>query len=157
MATFKLPALSFMTAFPLLVFFLGFCRVMWLRINFLALFCLILGKQFCASGKMAISLRKRISYWFNIHFRCLEKKDSFLLKLKVACKKLTQEGSPLLDNYCLFSTLLDIEVADPTHHLNKMKEKVYDLLTRLDYMTITVCACSATKIMFGTDIGEAII
>ena len=66
---------------------------------------------------MATSSRKRIRYSFDIHFCSLEEKDSFLLKLKVARKKLTQEGSPLLDNYSLFSTLLDKEVADPTHHL----------------------------------------
>ena len=38
---------------------------------------------------------------------------SVVLKKKiVARKKLTQEGSPLLDNYSLFSTLLDKDVTD---------------------------------------------
>ena len=78
----------------------------------LLLFCLIFSEQFCAFGKMATSSRKRIRYSFDIHFCSLEEKDSFLLKLKVARQKLTQEGSPLLDNYSLFSALLDKKVAD---------------------------------------------
>ena len=40
------------------------------------------------------------------------KKKIDLLKLKVARKKLTQEGSPLLDNYSLFFTLVEKEVAE---------------------------------------------
>ncbi len=78
---------------------------------------------------MATSSRKRIRYSFDIHFCSLEEKDRFLLKLKVARKKLTQEGSPLLDNYILFSTLLDKEVADlmPPHSVMKNSGKYCSL------------------------------
>ncbi len=60
--------------------------------------------------------RKRIRYCFDAHFNSHEEKESFLQKIKSVRQRMTPSSSPLLDNYSLFSSLLDKEETAPTHH-----------------------------------------
>ncbi len=64
-----------------------------------------------------MSLRKRICYSFDIHFTSTEEKDAFVTKLQRCRKVLTVTEVRELDNYSLFTMLLDHAVDEEPDHV----------------------------------------